>query len=87
MRGSQLTACVYRYKNAKVEGKVWGPWPGSSLHFLEFMSEPRWEDWEIEYKTGNRFQYLGRGKTQRETVDGADLAWYLTESGGSCVDV
>lgn len=27
-----------RYKNGKVEGKAWGPWCGSSLHFLELMS-------------------------------------------------
>ncbi|KIW94684.1 uncharacterized protein Z519_04661 [Cladophialophora bantiana CBS 173.52] len=79
--------CRSWYKNGKVEGKVWGPWPGSSLHFLELMSEPRWEDWNFEYKTQNRFQYLGRGKTQRETTDGADLAWYITESGGSCKEV
>ena len=79
-----MTNTAHRYKNGKVEGKVWGPWPGSSLHFLELMSEPRWEDWKIEYKSQNRFQYLGKGKTLREITDGADLAWYMTESGGSC---
>lgn len=46
------------------------------------MSETRWEDFEIEYRTSNRFQYLGRGDTRRE-VSGGDLAWYVTEPGAN----
>ena len=65
-----------RYKNGKVDGKVWGPWCGSAVHFLEMMDEPRWEDWEIKYNTGNRFSYMGNGKTERE-MNGGDLSWYL----------
>jgi hypothetical protein len=68
----------YRYKNGRVDGKVWGPWPGSSLQFLELMSAPRWEDFKIVYWSGNRFQYLGSGKTERE-VKGGDLAYYIVE--------
>ena len=76
--------CRSWYKNGEVKGKVWGPWPGSSLHFLELMSVPRWEDWEYEYlNTGNRFEYLGKGKTEREEGDGTDLAWYVSEPGSN----
>ncbi|KKP02329.1 hypothetical protein THAR02_05579 [Trichoderma harzianum] len=72
--------CRSWYKNGKVDGKVWGPYPGSVPHFFELMSETRWEDFKIEYRTSNRFQYLGRGNTHRE-VSGGDLAWYVTEPG------
>ncbi|OAP58400.1 hypothetical protein AYL99_07490 [Fonsecaea erecta] len=74
--------CVSWYKNGKADGKVWGPWPGSSLSYLELMSQPRWEDWDFTYLARNRFQFLGRGKTERE-VKGGDLAYYLTEPGAS----
>ncbi|OQV00815.1 hypothetical protein CLAIMM_06263 [Cladophialophora immunda] len=74
--------CVSWYKNGKAEGKVWGPWPGSSLSYLELMSQPRWEDWDLTYMTRNRFHFLGRGKTERE-AHGGDLAYYLTEPGAA----
>lgn len=65
-----------RYKNGSVDGKVWGPWPGSGPQFLESISKPRWEDWNYKYLTSNRFQYLGNGTTQRE-VEGGDLSWFI----------
>jgi hypothetical protein len=71
-----------RYKNGKVDGKVWGPWCGSALHFMEMLSVPRWEDFDICYRDSNRFQYLGRGKSRVEWI-GGDLAWYLKEPGAS----
>jgi hypothetical protein len=77
------SGCRSWYKNGKVDGKVWGPWPGSSLHFLQMMSEPRWEDWNIKYLTPNRFQYMGNGKTEIEET-GGDLSWYIREPGASC---
>lgn len=74
--------CRSWYKNGKVDGKVWGPYPGSVPHFFELMGETRWEDFKIKYRTSNRFQYLGRGNTHRE-VSGGDLAWYVTEPGAN----
>jgi len=71
-----------RYKNGSIDGKVWGPWPGSAITFIELMSEPRWEDYDIEYRLRNRYAFLGYGKSERE-VKGGDLAWYLTEPGAS----
>ncbi|KAM0251715.1 hypothetical protein ACHAQJ_008036 [Trichoderma viride] len=74
------SSCRSWYKNGTIDGKVWGPYCGSVPHFMELLGEPRWEDFSIEYKTSNRFQYLGRGKTYRE-ISGGDLAWYITEPG------
>ncbi|RDW76107.1 hypothetical protein BP5796_06928 [Coleophoma crateriformis] len=68
--------CSSWYKNGKTGGKVWGPWCGSSLHFMELMEEPRWEDWDFEYLNRNRFHYLGFRKSSREVL-GGDLAYYL----------
>jgi hypothetical protein len=66
-----------RYKNGKSDEKVWGLWSGSSLHFMELVEGPGWEDYDIEYLSRNRFQYLGFGKSNGEIL-GADLAYYLT---------
>lgn len=80
------SGCRSWYKLGKVDGKVWGPWPGSALHFLEAMNEPRWEDWDIKYgcahekEKGNRFSYFGNGQTEREE-NGGDLSWYVREPG------
>lgn len=50
-------------------------WPGSRIHYLTVLQHPRYEDYEIEYITGNRFNYLGDGFDVRE-FDGRDLTWY-----------
>jgi hypothetical protein len=76
------SGCRSWYKNGSVTGKVWGPWPGSAITFIEFMTEPRWEDWDIEFASNNRFQFLGYGKSERE-INGGDLAWYLAEPNAS----
>lgn len=71
---------AFRYKNGKTDGKVWGPWPGSSLSYLELMETPRWEDWDMTYCNKNRFHFLGNGRTERE-LTGGDLAYYVQEPG------
>jgi hypothetical protein len=68
---------IARYKNGKVDGRVHGPWPGSSLHFFEAINHPRYEDFEIEYWSRNRFSYFGNGQTELE-LTGGDLAYYIT---------
>ena len=73
-----------RYKNGDADGKVWGPWSGSSLHYLEVMNKPRWEDYEVTYLSRNRFDYLGNGRTILE-IEGGDLAYYLSEPGARAV--
>ncbi|KAF9037072.1 FAD/NAD(P)-binding domain-containing protein [Panaeolus papilionaceus] len=63
------------------QGKLAALWPGSGLHFLLAIAEPRYEDWDYKYK-GNRFEYLGNGISQVETEDSnaVDWAWYLRNS-------
>jgi len=57
-------------------------WPGSILHYLEAIREPRSDDWDISYK-GNRFDWLGNGFSQTEFDATADLAYYLCTEDGS----
>ncbi|KAH7009551.1 hypothetical protein EDB80DRAFT_891784 [Ilyonectria destructans] len=54
-------------------------WPGSTLHYLEALREPRFEDYEFEY-SGNRFSWLGDGLSQTEWDPTADLAYYIRSS-------
>ncbi|KAH9213911.1 hypothetical protein DL95DRAFT_409861 [Leptodontidium sp. 2 PMI_412] len=70
------SSCRSWYKNGLADGKVWGPWPGSATHFMELLERPRWEDYEINYLTGNRFGFLGKGVSRRE-ANGGDLAWFV----------
>lgn len=73
--------CRSWYKGGKAEGKVIGIWPGSSLHYYECISEPRYEDWDYVYSNNNMWNFLGNGFTQLETKDAEtraeDLAFYL----------
>lgn len=72
-------ACRSWFKNGKTHGPVTAVYPGSRLHFFEVLKNVRWEDYEIEYKTGNRFQFMGNGFSNCEsTVDG-DPVWYFDD--------
>jgi hypothetical protein len=65
--------------------KVTGLWPGSTLHCIEVMRSPRWEDFEYEYlylsadeaREENQLSWLGNGWSVNQ-LEGRDLAWYLT---------
>ncbi|CAL5867100.1 uncharacterized protein PFLUO_LOCUS1312 [Penicillium psychrofluorescens] len=50
-------------------------WPGSRIHYLTMLQKVRFEDYEIEYISGNAFNFLGDGFHVRE-YDGSDLTWY-----------
>ncbi|CAD0092407.1 unnamed protein product [Aureobasidium mustum] len=55
--------CKSWYKNnANPTGKISALWPGSTLHYLECLASPRYEDYEFSYFSAtNRFAYLGNG--------------------------
>lgn len=38
-------------------------WPGSSVHFIQALAHPRWEDYNfrLDAKSKNRFSWLGNG--------------------------
>ncbi|KAI6274096.1 hypothetical protein MCOR27_007527 [Pyricularia oryzae] len=79
-------SCRSWYKGNTITGKVVGLWPGSTLHYLEGIKEPRWEDWILEREAGtNRFGYLGDGHSTIET-QGLDYAYYLRNHDDSPVD-
>ncbi|KAI2636933.1 FAD/NAD(P)-binding domain-containing protein [Hypomontagnella submonticulosa] len=68
--------CRNSHNNHTVGGRVPTTWPGSTLHYLEAVREPRVENWEIKYK-GNRFSWLGDGVSQTEWDPTSDLGYYI----------
>ena len=80
--------CKSWYKNHRVNGRVTANWPGSALLYREVItSELRGEDFEIRYRSPNRWKgVLGNGITELEELaerherDGkevVDLAFYI----------
>jgi len=72
--------CRSWYKMGSKDGRVAALWPGSCLHALHALDEPRWEDYEFEpldVGVKNRFYYLGNGWTEPERLPGGDRAPYL----------
>ncbi|KXX78294.1 putative sterigmatocystin biosynthesis monooxygenase stcW [Madurella mycetomatis] len=70
-----VDACRSWYRRGD---KVVGLWPGSTLHALETLRAPRWEDWNYESVDGgegNRLRWLGDGTSVTQT-DG-DPSWYI----------
>ncbi|KAK0668115.1 hypothetical protein QBC41DRAFT_394523 [Cercophora samala] len=67
--------------------KIVGLWPGSTLHALEALRSPRWEDYNYETvgDTGsNRLGWLGNGWSVTQMKEekgkhGGDPSWYLNE--------
>ena len=70
--------CQSWFKNNKT-GRINALWAGSALHYSAAIEEPRWEDFEIEYQSNNRFSYLGNGYTVAEKEEGADPTPFLVE--------
>lgn len=46
------------------------------MHWWKILENPRFEDYDITYRSQNRFEFMGNGFTKVE-VDRGDLAWYL----------
>ncbi|KAK3675140.1 hypothetical protein LTR78_005074 [Recurvomyces mirabilis] len=66
--------------------RVTGLWPGSTLHCIEALRSPRWEDYEYEYipesngAESNAMAWLGNGwgvNQMRPEVREQELAFYL----------
>ena len=43
-------------------------WPGSRIHYIQVLKKPRFEDYEIDYLSGNAFNFLGDGFDVHEEV-------------------
>ncbi|TFK49006.1 FAD/NAD(P)-binding domain-containing protein [Heliocybe sulcata] len=76
--------CPSWYKNGKPDGRIMGLWPGSTLHHLRALEQPRWEDYEYTYLDNNSgddtasiLRWLGNGMTVAE-MEGkpGTRAWY-----------
>lgn len=60
-------ACSSWYKVNSVANRVSALWPGSTLHYLEALSQPRADDRDVTY-SGNRFGWMGNGYNQIEMM-------------------
>ncbi len=68
-------ACRSWYRRG---GKVVGVWPGSTVHALEALRAPRWEDWVYEsVERGNGLRWLGNGRSNTQAEGGGDASWYI----------
>lgn len=71
--------CRSWYKANQADAPVTALWPGSTLHYIEALSEGvRWDDFNVKYN-GNRWAWLGNGYSQTELDDTADWAYYIRE--------
>ncbi|EXJ70265.1 uncharacterized protein A1O5_06333 [Cladophialophora psammophila CBS 110553] len=69
--------CRSWFKRDTVDGRVIAAFPGSALLFKNLASQLRPEDFEIEYRSKNRWHFLGNGFTSYELDPNNDLAWYV----------
>ncbi|KAK5944688.1 hypothetical protein PMZ80_001888 [Knufia obscura] len=71
--------CRSWYKNNET-GRVNAVWPGSSLHYIEAIKQPRYEDFEIEYlgpAKKNPWAFMGMGFV-RELIEKSDVSPYIS---------
>ncbi|KAK4704328.1 hypothetical protein P7C70_g1880, partial [Phenoliferia sp. Uapishka_3] len=72
--------CRSWYKKGMELGPVVALWPGSCLHAITAMKNPRWEDFDYTpVSQKNRFTWLGNGQTNVEETGEGDRAFYLTD--------
>jgi hypothetical protein len=64
----------------KTDGRVTALWPGSSLHAIKVLENPRWEDFEYTFVDGNPMGWLGKGSTLADNDRKADKSYYLTSA-------
>jgi len=75
-RTAWTSPCRSWFKDGKKDGQL-TIYPGSRLHFMQLLEDPRYEDYEIEYVDRmNMFSFLGNGFATRE-FDGRDITNYL----------
>lgn len=72
------THCRSWFKNGTVDGPVVAVHPGSRIHWFHMLDHPRYEDFEWEAWSTNRFAYLGNGFSVKEE-EGRDTAYYFDD--------
>lgn len=82
-----VDSCSSWYKRGETN-RIAVIWPGSSLHAMEAMRSPRWEDWDYTYKGEdgqggdhvNRMAWLGNGWSALQLDDSAgDVSYFVQE--------
>lgn len=70
--------CRSWYKDNET-GRVNAVWPGSSLHYMQAIETPRYEDYDIKYHARNMWAHLGMGYTveNRAGEGEADVSPYI----------
>lgn len=68
--------CSSWFKQGRVDGPI-AMWPGSRLAYLDVMRAPQWEDYDLEYESGNRFGFLGSGFCASEFEANGNITDYL----------
>jgi hypothetical protein len=74
--------CKSWYRSEGGQGdKIVGLWPGSTLHALEALRTPRWEDFVYEHvdegARRNPLRWLGNGWSEAQKENGGDPSWYI----------
>lgn len=72
----------HRIDKKGLDGKVTGLWPGSSIHYMQVLTEGRWEDYKWTYER-NRYSYWGQGISWIESPELDPLGldereWFMT---------
>lgn len=52
---------------------------GSSLHCIEALKHPRFEDFQYTYFDDDEFGWFGQGLSERDISDTLDKSYYLTK--------
>lgn len=70
--------CSSWYRSGKTGSRIVALWPGSSLHCLEVLRAPRWEDYMFESADpgGNLLRWMGNGWSLA-LAEGGDPSWFL----------
>lgn len=69
--------CRSWFKDGKAKNRIY-VWPGSTIHFLKTLKDPRFEDYDIKYRYKNRFAFLGNGDVKfTSTRDVEGLSTYI----------
>lgn len=74
-------SCTSWYKRGTRDGRVTALFGGSAVLFHKMIHEIRSEDFDIEYRSKNRFRFMGNGFTEWEMKPDSDLSWYVGVAG------
>ena len=69
--------CRSWYKNNRIDGRVTATFAGSALLFKDMIDTIRPEDFDIRYRSRNRFRFMGNGFTAYELDESNVLSWYV----------